>query len=163
MLELRCFDRNDRICRSMYSKEPKVKYANPLIGSMAVQESRRGEDCAIQGYFKGTPRNETAKKCNISTGQVSIIWKDLETTIGNGGTATRELAIDLRKEGCTVAEAAIGAQLYSIFVKLKIELKGVEDFAEKFYSASVKKRVSPDALVELAYRIFEVEKSTGPF
>lgn len=128
---------------------------------MATEHGRRGEDCAVQGYFKGLTRDETAKECNVGTGQVSKIWKELEAYIGEAGTKNRKLAIELKNDKLTVAEALVGVRVSSQLLKLGEDINKLESFVKNFYAASVERGLKSGVLVGLASRLFDVEKSTG--
>ncbi len=119
------------------------------------------QDCAIRAYFIGLTRDEAADECGMSGGAVSETWRILERKIGTEGKATRDLAIQLKRANCTVAEAVRGATISGLLGRLGIETDFAEDFLTRFLEASRKKGRSPEAAADAAARLLDVEGSSG--
>ena len=75
----------------------------------------------IQGWLRGTSRDEIASKNSISTGSVSFIVKKFIDNLGEyDARVIRELSIQIRKANLTPRECAIGFRIHKILENIGI-------------------------------------------
>lgn len=116
--------------------------------------------CVIGHYFLGSSRDETNRACDASTGSVSTIWKELEQTIGPEGKRSREMIVDLRKDGRDIPEALQGSKIARSLTQLGVNLKGIESFTDGLYNKSIERGRSPEAVAESACKLIEIEEES---
>ncbi|MCZ6613341.1 MAG: hypothetical protein O6762_01515 [Thaumarchaeota archaeon] len=116
--------------------------------------------CVIGHYFLGSSRDETSRACDASTGSVSTIWKELEQTIGPEGKRSREMIVDLRKDGHNIPEALQGSKIARSLTQLGVNLNGIESFTDGLYKKSIERGRSPEAVAESACKLIEIEEES---
>ena len=121
----------------------------------------------IQGWLRGTSRDEIASKNSISTGSVSFIVKKFIDNLGEyDARVIRELSIQIRKANLTPRECAIGFRLHKILENIGItneEEKKIEVFLKEIDNFATKMERNPALIRECLYEIIKISKEIPPF
>ena len=125
---------------------------------MTLTDEQRA--CVAAAYFRGLGRDETATSCKVSGGAVSKVSKELEETIGPEGKKLRDLAIELRRNDHTATEAIRGSDIVRNLAKIGVDPNKMESFTDVLYRRSIERGRSPEAVVDAAAKLIDIEKET---
>ncbi len=116
--------------------------------------------CVIGHYFLGDSRDETNSACDASNGSISMIWKDLEQTIGPEGKRSREMTVQLRKDGYDIPGALQGSKIARNLTRMGVDLNRIESFTDGLYKKSIERGRSPESVAESACKLIDIEEES---
>jgi hypothetical protein len=118
----------------------------------------------IREWLAGEPRDKIASDTELAAGTVTNIVRDWRHKLGYPtADALRQLAIDLKRQGISTTDCAIGFRAVNTIKKLGLveadEEKGLESFVSDVYNKCKYYGLIPDKLVTLAMQILDLLES----
>ena len=118
----------------------------------------------IREWLAGEPRDKIASDTELAAGTVTNIVRDWRHKLGYPiADALRQLAIDLKRQGISTTDCAIGFRTVNTIKRLGLveadEEKGLESFVSDIYNKCKYYGLIPDKLVNLAMQILDLLES----
>ena len=108
-------------------------------------------------WFSGVTRKNIAIECGIGSGSVTNIISELKKGVDDAEyEAIRELAVQLKKEGTTLAEFASIYRRHNFIKKLGANLDQIESLIGNL----LKSDMPPERIADVTNQLFELSKSS---
>ena len=131
---------------------------------MPIRISHDTRNQVIREWLAGEPRDKIASDTELAAGTVTNIVRDWRHKLGYPiADALRQLAIDLKRQGISTTDCAIGYRTVNIIKRLGLveayEEEGLESFVSDIYNKCKYYGLMPDKLVTLAMQILDLLES----
>lgn len=116
----------------------------------------------LQAWLKGKTRDEIALEFGKSQGTISSIIAKMRKALGRyDADSMREPARELRYQGMTADNCAIGFRVFKIMEKLKIPDAKFEEFLTNIFEFSQEMDINPEILRDALKEFIKISKEVS--